>query len=202
MLLAASASAPLALGQIVPTQESPANGATGLPTTVTVRWVHYRAGETYRVQVFRGSTPIVDATVQNATGYTLFGLAKGATYTWRVNASKYGRTSAWSPLWKFTITTESAPAGPVLLSPPNRATGVPIVATFVWQPVAGATSYDLQVAPEPGFWASVVEWYAYPATSATASVEEAYTTRLYWRVRARNAGGVSAWSETWQFDVQ
>ena len=96
ILFAASVAAPLASGQVVPTQESPANGAVGLTTTVTVRWVHFREGETYRVQVFSGSTPIVDAVVRNATGYTLIGLPKGATFTWRVNATKRGRTSAWS----------------------------------------------------------------------------------------------------------
>lgn len=54
-----------------PIQESPANGATDLPTTVTVRWTLSKPGETYRFPISHNSTftsLVLDAQVTNATG--------------------------------------------------------------------------------------------------------------------------------------
>ena len=117
-----------------PTLESPADGAGDLSTTTTVRWSRSLPGETYRVQVAKDAlfhTMLLNATVQDTTGYTLFGLSKTTTYYWRVNASKDGQSSAWSPVWSFTVTSASAPAAPELISPANGQTGVSITPTLV-----------------------------------------------------------------------
>jgi hypothetical protein len=133
-------------------------------------------------------------------GSTLFNLTKNTTYYWRVNAKKNGQTSAWSPTWSFTITNESAPAAPALISPVNGATGLPQDPTLTWSAVPGAASYDVQVAAEPGFWAPVVQCYAFNGTALLAdNLEEGYTEHFFWRIRARNAGGLSPWSEVWEF---
>lgn len=211
ILLSAALSAPgmvaLAAGPVVPTQESPANGATDLPTITTVRWVHYRSGETYRVQVATNAAMtalITNATVTNATGYTLLSLSKNTTYYWRVNASKKGVTSAWSPTWSFTTTNKTPPAAPTLVSPANGTTDIPASTgpTLVWNAVAGAESYDFMVAPEPSFGGAIVQWYAFHGTSAAVTgLEEFGEFRLYWRVRGRNPGGVGPWSEVRMFTV-
>jgi len=192
----------------VPIQESPANGETDLPTWVTVRWTLSNPGEVYRVQVATNpamTALVIDATVSNATGYSLYYVAqKNTTYYWRVNATKNGSTSAWSPVWSFTTTNKSAPAAPTLVSPENGAGPFPVSqgVTLVWNAVEGAESYDFQIASEPSFGAAFVQWYAYVGTSAhVTGLEEAYTAKLYWRGRARNAGGTGPWSEARTFNI-
>jgi hypothetical protein len=94
VLMASLLVAGVAAAQVpaTPTQQSPANGATDLPTTVTVRWTLSVPGETYRVQVATNAAMtalIVNATVSNATGYTLFEiLAKNTTYCWRTQPKR------------------------------------------------------------------------------------------------------------------
>ncbi|HET9910565.1 MAG TPA: hypothetical protein VFQ13_01685, partial [Anaerolineales bacterium] len=71
-----------------PTLESPANGATDQPTWVAVRWTLSLPGEVYRVQVATNPQMmalVVNATVSNATGFSLYYVAqKNTTYYWRV----------------------------------------------------------------------------------------------------------------------
>ena len=190
-----------------PIQESPANGATDLPTTVTVRWTLSKPGETYRVQISHNSTftsLVLDAQVMNATGYTVFGLSQNTVYYWRVNASAGGQISSWSPIWNFQTTNRVTPAAPTLVSPEDGATGLPETPTLVWNVVAGADSYDFQIAQEPSFSGADIQWYGYVGTSVTVMnlVEESWGgTHFYWRVRARNTAGLSPWSEVRDFTI-
>ena len=120
----------LAATPAIPIQESPVNGETDLPTWVTVRWTLSNPGEVYRVQVATNAEMtalVVNATVSDATGYSLYAVAqKNTTYYWRVNATKDGSTSDWSPVWRFTTTNKSAPAAPTLVSPENGAGPFPV----------------------------------------------------------------------------
>jgi hypothetical protein len=176
-----------------------------LPTTVTVRWTLSLPGETYRVQVSLNSTfsaLIVDARVSNASGYVLLNLSKDTVYYWRVNASARWRTSAWSPVWSFRTTNRQAPGVPTLVSPADGAVGLSITPTLVWNAVPGADSYDFQLALEPTFSGADVQWYAYPHTTVTVpGLEEIGDFHFYWRVRARNSGGLGAWSEVRDFTI-
>ena len=189
----------------VPTLVGPANGATDLPTTVTVRWFLSLPGETYRVQVSTNTTfssLVLNGQVSNATGYTLFNLAKDTAYYWRVNASAGGQTSNWSPVWSFRTTDRQLPAVPTLVSPANGVGGLSLTPTLVWNASAGADSYDFQVALEPSFSGADVQWYAYAGTSIVVpGLEETCGTHFYWRVRARNSAGLSAWSEVRDFTI-
>ncbi|RPJ27520.1 MAG: hypothetical protein EHM33_07745 [Chloroflexi bacterium] len=198
----------VAAAPATPIQESPANGATDLPTSVAVRWMLSRPGEVYRVQVATNpqmTALVVDATVRDATGYSLYYVAqKNTTYYWRVNASVRRQTSAWSPVWSFTTTNKSASAAPTLVSPENGAGVFPASEgiTLVWNAVQGAESYDFQLANEASFSAAFIQWYAYVGTSAhVTGLEESYTSTIYWRVRSRNPGGTGPWSEVRTFTI-
>jgi hypothetical protein len=191
-----------------PTLESPANGAANLPTSVTVRWTRSVPGEVYRVQVATDpqmTALVVDARVNNATGYSLYYVAqKNTTYYWRVNASSRRQTSSWSPVWSFTTTSQSAAGAPTLVSPENGAGVFPASegVTLVWNAVGGAESYDFQIANEASFSAPFIQWYGFASTSKhVTGLEEGYTAKLYWRVRSRNAGGTGPWSEVRTFTV-
>jgi hypothetical protein len=184
-----------------PLQEAPPNGATDQPTMVTVSWRPADiTNPVYNVQVARDSgfsSLVANARITDGSvGFTLFNLANGAQYFWRISLSGGGQTSAWSSVWTFRTTSRDRPGVPTLLSPANGATGVPRSPTLVWSEVPGADSYQVEISPFGTAWFNV------QGTSFTISEEAlsiGYTDRHTWRVRAKNAAGASDWSEQWMF---
>ncbi len=101
----------------------------------------------------------------------------------------------------------AAPPAPVLVNPANFTTttvsNYPPLALpyFQWQPVAGATSYRLQISNQIAFNTVLYE-YAGPATKhLPTSIGSFPEGTLYWRVRVESSpSGVGDWQVTpWQF---
>jgi hypothetical protein len=184
-----------------PRQEAPSNGATDLPATVTVRWhAATSSNPQYIVQIAADasfSSLVANARITDGSiGYTVFNLAGGHQYFWRVAVSVGGSTSPWSPVWSFRITSRNPPAVPTLISPANGATGVSRSPTLAWNPVPGAESYQVEISP------FATAYFNVQGTSITISEETlslGYTDRHVWRVRAKNVAGTSDWSDQWVF---
>jgi hypothetical protein len=183
--------------------------ATDHTLQATVMWFQSRPGESYRVQVATNTTftsTILDRSgITGSTGWTVFALSKNTTYYWRVNASRNGKTSNWSPTWSFTTTNAVIPAAPSLISPANAVTLSAEEVIFTWSAVAGATGYDIFVGGEPTFSGGEhIQWYGYTGTSYQPGFEaliESCLFQQYWRVRARNPAGAGAWSEVRAFTL-
>ena len=175
-----------------PVLTTPANGATGLGTSVGLGWSAVTGATSY--DVYLGTT--VAATVAG-TSYTASGLTAGTTYSWHVVA-RTASGSASSATWTFTTATTGGSGSltaPTLLSPGNGATGVSTVPTLRWQGVTGATSYDVYVgtSASPNLIGS---------TSGTAVRVSGFArgTVYYWKIVAKNASG-SASSAVWSFQT-
>jgi hypothetical protein len=182
-------------------QESPLNGASDVPTTVTVRWQPGSApNPIYAVQIARDggfSSLVANVRITDGSiGYTVFDLTPGTQYFWRVNLTAAGSTSPWSAAWSFRVTSRDAPGVPTLRAPANGDTGIARSPTLSWNPVSGADSYQVEITPFGTAYFNV------EGTSLTISEETlslGYTDRHQWRVRAKNAAGTSEWSESWTF---
>jgi hypothetical protein len=99
----------------------------------------------------------------------------------------------------------ATPDAPLLVAPTNMAittglTDPPLgVPTLAWEPVTGATNYQVQISVSSGFAATVVD---------ATTVNTRYTPLLalgngifYWRVRAAAGSTWGAYSEVWSFEV-
>jgi hypothetical protein len=183
-----------------PTLISPANGAVSQATTLTFSWNPAPGATTYRLQVSTNSafsTTVFDDSTLTSTSRQIGSLANNTTHYWRVRAKNIGGTSAWSNAWSFT-TIIAAPTAPTLISPANGAVNQSTTLTFSWNPAAGATTYRLQVATNPAFTTTFFD----DSTNTTTSRQIASLTSSaahYWRVRAKNVGGSSDWSNIWSF---
>ncbi len=184
----------------VPQLASPSSGATNVPLPVVLSWNTSANAATYAVQV--STDAVFGSTVTAQIGLTgtmasISGLGNSATYYWRVGAKDAGGVSGWSGAWSFT-TVIAAPGAPQLVLPTNGATGEPVSLSLSWNSVSAAVSYHLDVSAGSDFTTTVFSQGSLTGTSQTLN-GLANSTAYIWRVGAKNAGGVSAWSSVWSF---
>ena len=186
---------PAAFGKV-----SPASGATGLGSALTLSWGAAAGATSYEV--------CVDATNDNACSTTwrsawtsasigLSGLTAG-TYYWQVRAlnstgTTYADGNAW---WAFTVaSTTQPPAAFGKLSPSNGVTGQGSTVTLSWSAL-----------PDAGYWVCWDttnnntcdgSWWPNGGGAARALTGLPAGT-YYWQVRAQQSSGiVDADNGTW-----
>jgi len=98
----------------------------------------------------------------------------------------------WMPMVIFISPAAKAPLTPFLM-PVTPPADQPTF-TLSWTPIYGAREYELQQAEDPLFAGEVERVYYGDAT--TVEVRSHGIGTHYYRVRARNWVGESAWSET------
>lgn len=177
----------------------PADGATALPESVTVRW-HAQAGVTsYHLQVGNDPTFATGIMVNDSTLTDTMRVVRGldgqTAYSWRVrSANMAGRGPFASP---FTFVT-GTPRAPEKIFPPAATPNLPVNLTFVWHSSLAATSYQFQLARTSDYSDLATDSSGVVDTTATVTGLDYY--RIYfWRVRARNAIGASPWSPSSNF---
>ena len=127
----------------------------------------------------------------NATGYTNTGLSAATTYTYRVRAHNVGGDSAYS----------NAAAATTLPNPPAAPSGLSAAAVsnssiaLTWTDAStNETGFRVEQSSDGVSFTQIAVTPA-NATSLTVTGLTA-TTKYYYRVRAFNAGGTSAYSNT------
>lgn len=99
----------------------------------------------------------------------------------------------------FTINLLSPPvAGPTLLSPANNVADAVMTPLLDWQSIAGVTQYEYQVAYDNAFSTIVLSGIAI-TDKFQVTTPLIVGQQHFWRVRAANSCGSSAWSSTFSF---
>ena len=134
-------------------------------------------------------TPVITVPAgQSSATFTVTTVAVSANTLVTITAI-YGSASQSASL---TVTSGASPpptlSAPALLSPAVDAT-VSQPATFDWNDVSGASSYNVQVANKDTFTAPLAVNQSVTASQFTTASLPA--TRLWWRVRAINSAGVA-----------
>jgi hypothetical protein len=181
-----------------PVLNSPPNNSTGLhPDSVLLNWSDVTGALSYRVQVSLNSgftAIVIDENPTNSQYPIQPGMLSSLTfYYWHVNVTTTGGTSNWSAAFNFT-TRLGSPQAPILIIPPNGATGVSIHPMFDWNSVPGATGYIIHVSKSPLFDSLVVN-----DTTPIGTITLQYSTTYYWRMCAFNGGSTGNWSSVFNF---
>ncbi len=171
-----------------PARLAPADGAGGQPEQPRLRWRPVADAMLYGVQVATDSTfatgLLRDVTLsQLDSSLTLPVLPPATTYYWRVRANNGGSLSAWSAPWRF----RTGVAAPALLAPADGASaGIPTNPLLEWAPVAGATSYQVQLGRSRLFYPAQIifdeDSLAVPQWRV-AGAGLVVGQRAYWRAR-------------------
>ncbi len=135
------------IGPGAPKIKSPATGATGQPSSVTLAWEGGPWGQRY--DVYFGTKPSPPLLAQNvdtgapedpngpltAETYKVSGLAPGTLYYWKIVTKTMANLSAAGPVWSFTTGSSAPTQGATVTSispstgPSSGATAVTITGT-------------------------------------------------------------------------
>jgi hypothetical protein len=198
----ASAAAPS-----TPNLSSPTNGAIQEPITLTLSWQSVTGATSYK-WYFQRSTSLLaeDADFFSTTLLSASpsrtgsgGCDSGQTYYWHVKAFVANDSSMWSSIWSFaTVPFFSMPSVPVLISPTNNSSGVPIYASLQWNTSTSATSYEAEISSTMSFSNTIYDQQSvsiYLNNSSPLNTATSY----YWRARASSLDSTSNWSSAWSF---
>lgn len=168
---------------------------------VMLIWSQASSAEEYRVQFSTDNTfTFISDTVTTDTSLTLSSLSPTTTYYWRVQASNAGGKTEWSAPFEF-VTGISGSEGPVLISPQNNAVNLRSPIEFVWDSVALAESYTIQLSETSAFESIITDSSGITTTSVLlASLQK--SKRYFWRVQAMSSSGASSWSQVYSFEME
>ena len=140
--------------------------------------------------------PLTALPAQPATGTGLVSfadteVAPGSSYGYRIEAVNEDGASAWSPT--STVAVAAIPATPILDFTVARTSGATDIVTLTWADVAAETGYEIQRATNVNFAIGLTAIDA-PADATSATNTVAHGSSYFYRIRAHNESGASAWS--------
>ncbi|MEA3504359.1 MAG: T9SS type A sorting domain-containing protein [Bacteroidota bacterium] len=175
------------------TPQSPASGQTNSDIEIFLDWSDIEGTQNYNVEIdtsFNFGSEILESYTlsADASEFTVSGLLFGEEYYWRVRASHVNDTSVWSEVMSFTTLNTLT-----VLSPQNEALNQSPDTELICDEVQGVTLYDFQISMEDQF----INPEVYSSESASfLSPENYFGETYYWRVRARNNGVHTVWSDS------
>ncbi len=183
----------------LPALSLPHNGTANTPLEVTLSWAGATGASAYHVQVSTDSMfallIVNDSTIIQSSFQT--GRLNGSTrYFWRVRSVNPSGASTYTAPWSFTTVI----ATPLPIAPASDMIDQPVTLRFVWTSVANAGTYRVQLSLDSLFTIRTFDDSTLVDSSRTISGLLRSST-YYWRVRARDAGGIStgSWSTVSRF---
>ena len=189
----------------VPTLSYPENEASDIPLTFDFIWDKAdRADWGYAIEVSK-SLDFIDKTFDEEhkdTTLRVMDLEPNTTYYWRVASINGVGQSNWSEPFSFTTSdgTLPVPAAPVLTMPENNAVDQDLGFYFFWDASSYASSYNFQLSKQNDFSEltknETIDVNMYEISGLAPN------TTYYWRVKAKNSTGESAFSNAFNFKTK
>lgn len=185
-----------------PSQRAPEAGAQLLPGRVQFSWEAASGAASYRLQVGfvteSGFMPEHDTSLSGTSCNIYIDLDRiGKNMGWRLQPiGEEGRDGAWSDVSPFT-------AKAFMQHPAHRVTVRPGRVTLSWEPLPGATAYEVQVGRANGHIFFKELDTTVVATDCALYLNGGWKEReVAWRIRPVCPGsGMNAWSVAARFSV-
>ncbi|AKG52854.1 hypothetical protein DGWBC_0166 [Dehalogenimonas sp. WBC-2] len=180
-----------------PAPQAPGLGifTAGVVNGIDIKWQSISGATGYEWQlndISDMSVPLLHGSTA-ASSVRLNSLEPGTTYYWQVRAVT-PMPGAWSAKYTFTTALGGTVTVPQLISPEPGGINLITMPLFQWQPVSGATGYELLLSADPSFQSIIaapsgISGNAWQPPSALAPA-----TTHYWKIRAVSDNSFSAWS--------
>lgn len=180
----------------------PAMSESDTDTSVTLLWTSATGAISYEYQLSADagfSSIISEANTGIDTSVTVSDLDYLTQYFWRVRSIGAQDTSAYSGAFSFTTKIEK-PAVPTLIDPADGEDRLSVNPTLSWNTAARADEYQLQVATDAGFSTLIVDDTTSDTSYAVTGLD--HLTEYFWRVKASNTTGESAFSAAFNFETK
>jgi hypothetical protein len=182
---------------------TPANNDTGIVPTPTLSWSAAVRAVKYHLQVSTDTSfnvKIFNDSNLTATSQGIGPLDTNTKYYWRVRGWNTAGFGNFSVTWNFKSLPQPAPGKTVLAYPPDAAPNIGLNPRLVWRKTQDAETYHLQVALDSAFVTKVfVDSTITDTSRLVGPTQLSQTTKYFWRVRAKNAAGIGAFSNIWRF---
>ena len=179
----------------------PKNGNRFLPDTIMFNWTISAGASSFFLEVATDSN--FQEIVYQADGLTddsikISNLSGQTKYYWHLIALNPAGQSDYSQTFNFTT---AFPLPPLLASPADGESDVPLDTVLSWYKNDVATSYRIQLAQASTFTEALMTLDTVVTdTFVTVHNLEPFSRKwYYWRVKAMNEYGQSDWSETYMF---
>jgi uncharacterized protein YkwD len=184
----------------------PQDNAQNVPLNVSFSWSVVNYAYSYKFQLatdFNFQNIVKDTTVVS-NGMIIQGLTPLTQYFWRVRAINDIGQSDWAQTFTYT-TAAPKPDKPNLVYPTNNLQDVSIIPTFKWNNIAGAQTYQIQVAYKNDFsgFSVIIDKSGLTDTTFTPDAGQLNNSMTYyWRVASYANGQKSTYSNVWSFKTK
>jgi len=184
---------------------SPTNGSAEVPVTPLIDWSDSPGAAKYRIQVSAYSSFAVlwiDDSSSTVSQYQVNPgiLAYNSGYFWRVKAKNDAGWGNYQSAFRFFTQVTPPPQPPVLQSPVNGASNVPLEAVLDWSDVQGAVKYRIQASAEIGFTSPLADDSGLTSSGYTVLPGVfSNNTQYFWRVSVKKGTSWSSFSAPWGF---
>jgi len=180
---------------------SPANGATGQPTSLTLSWNASAGATSYEYcidTINNGACDTGWASVGSSLAAGVGNLSAGTTYYWQVRSNTTsglptyadGSISAYA-----SFSTQVAPPGAFgKIAPANGATAQSASLTVSWSASANATGYEYCIDTVNNS-ACDAAWISSGLSTSATPGGLTFGTTYYWQARAMNASGLLVYAD-------
>jgi len=190
-----------------PSNPTPATGATGQPSTVTLIWSSITdpcgGAVTYNVYFGTAEPLALVAPGLGTNSYLVGNLLSNQKYYWKVCVKTPCRDSVFGLKWDLTISCTTPLPEPIQQSPADNAACQLTTDTLRWStvtdPCGGPITYDVYfgTASSPPKLDSGLAANSYVRSGLTAN------TKYYWKVCAKGTGGRETCASTaWAFTTK
>ncbi len=170
------------------------------PKFLYCSWNKVVGATNYNLQIAKDSDfvqVVSNHLVLSDTFYLEKNLTSNSEYFWKVSGSNDYSSGEWSEIRKFS----TALTPPDLLQPTNKAMNVKLSTEIKWESIPSASFYYLQVSSDSLFKTLIVDNPKYYSSTYKLQNLE-YDKTYFWRVMVTTTGGISTWSDIWEFQTR
>ena len=184
-----------------PAPLAPLDVNTGVAESARVIWQSSANSAAYQLQLATDTLfdvrNTVDLPALRDTSRMFFGFRAQSSYYWRVRAYGGGGMGHWSEVTRFR---SGMPTAPSPIYPPDIQGELPLLVDLRWNASASLTSltYRVQISRSWDFCSLIADTSTMCDTTFRPPQLEAQGS-YFWRVRAQNSLGASAWSSVRHF---